>query len=421
MLKHDSPIELVEYGAFPEPVPLSPQVAQTIHDHMQRYLHIGPAWGTPGCYTLSARQYVGEILVGDMRIRIRSDKASMTNLFWMLTYAYDLAEFRDQTSEYFEEESLFEFLVAIWVGQVERLVRRGIHRSYRNRQDNRPRLRGKLDIAQQIRRNLVHPERFAVEWADHTSDLLENRLLKHVLLRLAGVHYVHNARLGLRLRRAYSAFDRVQYTPIASRDFEQVRYDRLNQHYRGPLALARLLWQHLSVRNESGQVPFATFLFDLNVLFERFIAAYLKEALRGSGLQVRAKYRSPLDRDQLEDAEMDVVLLRHEDPVLVLDTKYKSYEGKPTRTDLTQIYTYCQTLQVRRGVILYPSAAHLDDQRRMIGVDVAVLGIGLGGSLERIQARLRGLTAHLLKMAERRAVNETLHIPAQNVSASFGD
>lgn len=412
-------IELVEYGTCPEPVQLEPEVARAIRDHMTSYLDIGPAWGMPGYYVLAARQYVGDILVGDTQIRIRSEKASMVNLFWMLTYAYDLPEFRDQTSAYRDEDSLFEFLVAIWAAQVECLVRRGIYCSYRRRQDDQPRLRGKLEMAQQVRRNLVHPERFAVQWADHTPDLLENRLLKHVSLRLASVRYVRQPRLSQRLRRAYAAFDQVQYAPIRSRHFEQVRYNRLNQHYRAPLALAQLLWQHLSVRNESGQVPFATYLFDLNVLFERFIAAYLKEVLRGKEVQVREKYRSPLDRDRLENAEMDVVLLRDDDPVLVLDTKYKGYGGSPARTDLTQIYTYCQTMAVQQGVILYPSAAHLYDRRRMTGVDVTVLGVGLAGSLERVKTRLCALTTHLIELIEQCSTRETLDVPLRGAVASL--
>jgi 5-methylcytosine-specific restriction enzyme subunit McrC len=391
-------IKLAEYTCHPKPVCLSPDIAQTIRDHLKNYLEIAPVWGEPDSYWLTARQYVGDIIVGDIHICIRSEKAPTVNLFWMLTFAYDLPDFRDQVAGFTEETSLFEFLVAIFAGQVESLIRHGIVRSYQHREDSQPQLRGRLDLTQQLRRSLVHPEQFAVCWSEHTLDVLENRLLKHVLLRLASVRYPRQWALGSRLRKAYAAFDLVTYVPITLHDFDDVRYNRLNQNYRGPLTLARLLWQHLSLRNEPGKVPFSTYLFDLNVLFERFIATYLRATLMGSRLRAKPRYRTALDYAQRERAEIDIVLLQNDQPVLVLDTKYKTYAERPAREDQNQVFTYCHTLRVKRGVLLYPSKAHLRDKRLMAGVTLEILGISLGGTLDQFQRNLENLKKELIEI-----------------------
>ncbi|MBN1580241.1 MAG: hypothetical protein JXA89_06030 [Anaerolineae bacterium] len=392
-------VDLTEYAKCSEPIRLRREVAQTIRTRLGSFVDIEPAWETPGTFWLTAKQYVGDILVDDVHIRIRSAKAPMVNLFWMLTFAYDLPKFRDRTVEYQEQDSLFEFLVTILVQQVERLIRRGLYSSYHTRHDNQPHLRGKLDMTRQLRQNQVHPERFAIRWSDHTRDVLENRLLKHVLLRLASVRYPHQQKLSSRLRKAFAAFDGVAYLAVTLRDFDEVKYTRLNQHYRGSLALARLLWQHLSLRNESGTVPFATYLFDLNVLFERFIAAYLRESLSGSALQVKHKYGAMLDRERTERVEMDVVLLQDVRPVLVLDTKYKTYKGKPARDDLTQVFAYCHTLHVEQGVLLYPDTDRISDRRSMTGVRIDMRGVSLKGSPAQVEKELCRLIDELVAMA----------------------
>lgn len=392
-------IELIEYQCCSEPVVLDAHVAETIRDRLGRYLDIRPTWKPNNTYWLSARQYVGDIIVDNVHIRIHSTKAPMSNLFWMLTFADDLAQFRNETAHYQEEDSLFEFLVAIFAQQVERLIRHGLYQSYLVRHGDQPRLKGKLNIARQLSQNHVHPERFAIRWADHTRDVLENRLLKPVLLRLASVRYPRQIKLSHRLRKAHTAFAGVMHCPICVADFDQVRYTQLNQHYRGPLSLARLLYQHLSVRNELGLVPFATYLFDLNLLFERFIAAFLCETIGCSCLEVRPKHATALDQALHEHAEMDIVLLRDGQPVLVMDTKYKTYDGKPARHDLNQIFTYCHTLQVKRGVLLYPGAAFINDSRLMTGVRVDMRNVSLGGDLAQVKANLSRLVDDLVQMS----------------------
>lgn len=393
-------INLIEYSRCTSPVPLPYEVAQTMSTRLHKYLDISPAWHTSNAYWLTARQYVGDIVVADVHIRIQSNKASMVNLFWMLTYAYDLPEFRSEVTNYQTQNSLLEFLVAIFARQVERLVRQGIVRNYQNRQANQTRIRGRLLIAQQLRDNLIHPERFAVRWAEHTSDVLENQLLKYIVLRLASVRYSDQHQLNHKLRKLYAAFDQVTYRTISQQDFDGVSYNQLNQRYRGPLALARLLWQHLGLRNEAGQVLFSTYLFDLNDLFERFIAAYLNEMLPQWNLNTKAQHRIMLDQHHLERAAVDVVLMRDRRPVLALDTKYKTYQDGPARHDLNQMFVYCHTLGLNRGILLYPSHDKiLKDRRVMAKATLDILSIPLGGDLTQFRTNLQSLADELQAIA----------------------
>ncbi len=388
-------VELQEYGSTSEPVQLTAVCAATIAMQLSKFLNIAADWGAPNRYHLTARQHVGDIVIDDVHIRIRSAKASTVNLFWMLTYGRSDPAFRDALSHYAEDEGLFEYLVTVFARQVEVLIRGGLHHSYRTAEGTLPRMRGRLHIPRQIRQAAVHPERFALTWSEHSADILENRLLRGVVQRLAIVRFPNSRTLGHRLRRLLASIDHVRLVPISEHDFASVRPSRLTARYGLPLALGRLLWRHLHIRNEGGQIPFLTFLIDMNELFEHFVAAYLTEHLTGDEVSVTTQHLIQLDRHGLEAANVDLVLHHGRRPALVVDTKYKHYKGSPARDDLNQVFAYCHALGVPRGILLYPHARPLRDARHMPGATVEAWGIDLGGTVDTLRERM-GLLAEEL-------------------------
>ena len=60
----------------------------------------------------------------------------------------------------------------------------------------------------------------------------------------------------------------------------EVRFDRLNEHYREVVALSRLVLRHGSFESRRGQVRASGFLMDMNVVFQEFVTVALREALR---------------------------------------------------------------------------------------------------------------------------------------------
>jgi 5-methylcytosine-specific restriction enzyme subunit McrC len=77
---------------------------------------------------------------------------------------------------------LLELFIAEFLSAVSRIVKRGLRGGYAARQDNLATLRGKLQISQHLRRNLVHADRFFTEHDEFTTNRPENRLL-HFALR----------------------------------------------------------------------------------------------------------------------------------------------------------------------------------------------------------------------------------------------
>ena len=137
---------------------LSVEQATALSERFARQLTMGWNWQLQ-TWELSAKQYVGIIVLDDLRIHIEP-KVNLQNLFYMLTYAYDLADFRREAVALASSENIFEFIVVIFLRQVEQLVRRGIYRAYVTEEENQPYLRGRLLLADHLQRNALHMQRF---------------------------------------------------------------------------------------------------------------------------------------------------------------------------------------------------------------------------------------------------------------------
>ena len=83
----------------------------------------------------------------------------------------------------------------------------------------------------------------------------------------------------------------------------EVAFDRLNEHYRLVVDLARLILRHTEYQSDRGSVRACGFLVNMNVLFEEFITRALREAL---GVSDRA-FRKVRRRDDVSLDERDRV------------------------------------------------------------------------------------------------------------------
>ena len=85
---------------------LSASQAAQLRERYSDHVTVQPDW-EPGSFVLTARQSVGVIALDGLRLRI-APKVPLTNLFYMLTYAYDLPLFRDEAAPLRSEEHTSE-------------------------------------------------------------------------------------------------------------------------------------------------------------------------------------------------------------------------------------------------------------------------------------------------------------------------
>lgn len=380
---------------------ITPEQAQQLHVRFGKVLDVRMNWS--GQIVLKASQHVGVIVLDDLRIHIRP-KVDLTNLFFMLTYAYDLPRLREEQAQLDMAEDLYEFIVAIFVQQVEGLVRQGIHQAYIDREEVDPFLRGRLMMAEHLRHNAGVHSAFYQRRNDFTPDILENRILLHTLHHLSR-HSYQEATLTHRLRRTQSAFSMVQPRPIGPDDCDRVHYTRLNEVYRTPVGLAKLLLQHLSVEGTEGKHHFFAFLFDMNQLFELFVARYLERSFaQHPRYRLDIQHQIWLDADHKEKGKPDIWIEADNRPLLILDTKYKTFDGSPSESDRNQMIVYCHTQRMTHSLLIYADPAPVHYRASFHGIWLEATTLSLSGDLAQLRHRCSQFLQTITDRCDRLAI-----------------
>jgi len=121
---------------------------------------------------------------------------------------------------------------------------------------------------------------------------------------------------------------------------------------------------------ESGHAIYSL-MFDMNEIFERFIATELKAALRAE--PVRVKYqvrgRSLLERNGRRQFALrpDIGVYQGKDNLCMVDTKWKRLErNRPhhnvSQSDIYQMYAYGKEYDSPRIILLYPKHTGFPDR-----------------------------------------------------------
>lgn len=119
---------------------------------------------------------------------------------------------------------LLEVFIQQFLDAVGALVKRGLRSDYVSRQGNLFALRGRLLVAQQLRRNVVRRDRFLTEHDEFSADRAENRLIHSALRQvLSGCRWQQNQRAA---RELGFVFAEVPLSTDVARDIQRIRLGR---------------------------------------------------------------------------------------------------------------------------------------------------------------------------------------------------
>lgn len=365
-------------------------------------LRVVPSARGEGLYDLTPDSTIGAIQLEELSILIRP-KLPISRVLFLVSYALDPRGWREWGFDFEEEHSLVEAIVLGFVAQLARAFRRGLLQGYRTEESSSRVLRGRLMIDEQIRRRFGIAPPAEIRFDDFTEDIEPNRLIKAAIARLG--------RLPLRSRAARMALCRfegllcrvslVDYPPAR---IPEVRFDRLNAHYRGAVTLARLILRSSAFEHSPGSVRAGAFLLDMNQVFEDFVAVALREAL---GLSERVFPQNLRGRSlHLDDAlrirlEPDLSWWEASAPVFVGDVKYKRLAAPGIlHPDIYQLLAYATAAGLPAGLLVYaagesdPGVHHVPQAAKDLHVctlDLAAAPEGLLHEVGTLAARIRRL------------------------------
>ena len=303
-------------------------------------------------------QYVGVIQVDGLTIEIhpKADKED-TDTKWkgvllkMLQACGKLkAESSGAAHVKRQHLNLLEVYFELYLLEVESLVRKGLIKNYRKQTQNTKALKGKLEFAGHIRKNIVHKERFYTTHQVYDSNHFLHQVLQKALIIVT--QFTNGTRLQDLANRVQLNFPEVDQKPITEKQLNEIRLNRKSVGYANSLELARLIILNYSPDISSGKEKMLSLLFDMNELWETYVLKQLQKACLGTDIKVSGQEsKSFWGGNSLRP---DVVL-RKGSQTFIIDTKWKRPKNNTASvSDLRQMYAYCRFWDAEKALLLYP-------------------------------------------------------------------
>ncbi len=300
--------------------------------------------------SLNPSSYIGTVRSGDLSIVVRP-KISIARVMFLVAYALDPNDWK----RYFglaPNPDVLESIIPAFVHHTHQAIRRGLLQGYRTEEDVLHTVRGRIRFSDQINRRFGIPLPIEVTYDEFTEDIEENRLLKSALHRLSRlpVRFERSRRDVNGLSPAFNTVELGSYR----RGAPEVRYTRLNSHYRPAVELARLIIDNSSLELFHGEVTGASFMLDMNWVFERFLFVALQESLGLSQREWKQGARLTLDVDGKIRLAPDLSWWDGGLCRFVGDAKYKRIT--PTgfqHADIYQMLAYCTATNLPSGLLVY--------------------------------------------------------------------
>lgn len=336
---------------------------------------------------LQATQFVGVLRLGGHTIQVlpkiyrehsasddrACEREATHNLLHLLSYAGHLRIHERHVASLMRRTSdWFEILTGLFAMSLDEEWQRGPIRNYQVVEADLPLLKGRWRLNEQLRQG-ERKHIFAVAYDEFTVDNPINQLFRFVVERLwLLTRDAENRRLLGTLRQR---MDAVTLPPsVRSSDASPSILNRLSRRFEPALNLARMFLDGGALQLTEGDNDSFAFIFDMNRLFEAFVAAFLirhKESilpasLEGADILVQAKgaayFLARAEDKPVFQLAPDILLRTRDSFPLILDTKYKQLQAHMRtqgvdQADFYQMHAYAHRYNCPRVLLLYPQTA----------------------------------------------------------------
>lgn len=244
-----------------------------------------------------------------------------------------------------------------FLNEVKTLIHQGLIKQYYKKEGNVKVLKGKLEFAKHINKNLVHKERFYTSHQVYEKDHLIHQVLGQALDIIA--HLSKGTYLYSKCKTIQLDFPEVKAIKANENAFTKIPKSRKTAPYDTALSIARLIILNYAPNISSGSEKMLALLFDMNSLWEEYVLVRLKQACHNTDIKVYGQNSKKFWNNIT--IRPDIVLEKNSDnnnekEILIIDTKWKNIDqSQPSTHDLRQMYVYNEFWNSSRSLLLYPS------------------------------------------------------------------
>lgn len=204
-----------------------------------------------------------------------SQVSASRNLMAMLSYAYNLHLVEQEiTGLQALPAPWLEFLTRLFAAGLRREIVSGLSQEYVTREETLSVLRGHWDIQRQLKQPGRDQAAFDVIYDDLSPDYPLNQVFRFVVEQL---QTITRDPTSLALLADLSTWFRpVALLPQVTPEFlDSIQFNRLNERFQPAYNLARMFLSGSAIQLTAGSQAACAFIFNMNMLFERFIAGFL--------------------------------------------------------------------------------------------------------------------------------------------------
>lgn len=326
------------------------------------------------------KNFVGVIKVGDTYIEVlpkiynslRDDSPSLNkseiykNINYMINKSPKLSIKNIELTSYGENEDgqFLDFFINMFLQELYTNLFKGLYKTYVSQQDNLRYIKGRLLVAENIKRNFLHNKVYC-EFDEFTEDNLVNQILKYTTKLMSKLtNWRKNQLLACNI---LQFLDDVSDIHVSLDTFSFIKDDRLLGIYSKLLVIAKMFLEGQSIDiNSENQTNFI-FNIDMNLVYQEYIFEILKEYsvdIFGENITIKSQYSKEhliynSHNKGVFPLKPDIAILEGNHINILVDTKYKKLNKEKPRNgvsdkDLYQMFGYFHKYGKPLIFLLYP-------------------------------------------------------------------
>lgn len=334
------------------------------------------------------------------------------NIYYLLCYAWNKLDEKKRINVSIDDKTeLLDLFAKVLINATKMLLKRGIDKNYIDHTEELAGVKGKIQISQTLKSNLLFKQRTICAFDDFSANIISNRILVSTIYRLTRTKGLDKQLKNelVSLQRMLSEIDQIEITNSL---FKQVRLNRNNRFYGFVMNVCQIIYESTFPSEEHGKYKFSDFTRDdnkMNQLFEAFIRNFYKIEQQKYKTVKKETIRWQFDNTDnesyqyLPQMETDITL-ENEDEKIIIDAKFYretmtvNYDKEIIKSaNLYQLFSYLlnqqdgsSKTQNAKGILLYPTIeTDYNLNFKYYNHNIQIRTVNLNSNWRKISSRLK--------------------------------